>query len=383
MLKDSSPVQPGGETAEALGGVQRPEDESHMAQALTLAELGRGQTSPNPMVGAVVVSAEGVVVGTGYHRRAGKAHAEVVALEVASERARGGTLYCTLEPCRHHGRTGPCTERIIDAGIRRVVVATVDPNRRVPGGGIDYLRERGVDVVVGVRRPAAERLNEAFSTWITQGRPFVTMKVATSRDGKISARPGERTSLTCDMTNEAIHQMRSEVDAIGVGSTTVLVDDPLLTVRGVDRRRPLTRVVFDRRLRMPLTARVVGTLCHGPVVILTTDGAVSGQPDLADRLREAGVQLEVMPDDDTTIGRALRRLGSLDITSLVLEGGVTIHRASWEAGLVDRVQQFVAPVDLGPDGVPWVDLPWTELSDRVVRQYGSDTLTEGYVQRAD
>lgn len=383
MLRDSLPVQPGGETVAALDGVQRPEDKSFMVQALALAELGRGQTSPNPMVGAVVVSAEGVVVGTGYHQRAGEAHAEVVALEAASSSARGGTLYCTLEPCGHQGRTGPCTERIIEAGIQRVVVATVDPNRRVRGGGIDYLRERGVHVVVGVRRSAAERLNVAFSTWITQSRPFVTMKVATSRDGKISARPGERTSLTCDMANAAIHQMRSEVDAIGVGSTTVLVDDPLLTVRGVDRLRPLTRVVFDRRLRTPLTARVVGTLCQGPVVILTTDGSVSGQPDLADQLREAGVRLELMPDDDTTIGSALRRLGSLDITSLVLEGGVTIHRAAWEAGLVDRVQQFVAPVDLGPEAVPWIDLRWSDLRDLVVRKYGSDTLTEGYVQRAD
>lgn len=383
MLRDFLPAQPGGETGAALDGTKRPEDESYMVQALALAELGRGQTSPNPMVGAVVVSAEGVVVGTGYHRRAGEAHAEVVALDAASNSAKEGTLYCTLEPCGHQGRTGPCTERIIEAGIRRVVVATVDPNCRVRRGGIDYLRERGVHVVVGVGRSAAARLNVAFSTWITQNRPFVTMKVATSRDGKISARPGERTRLTCDMANEVIHQMRSEVDAIGVGSTTVLVDDPLLTVRGVDRHRPLTRVVFDRRLRTPLTARIVGTLCQGPVVILTTDGAVSGQPDLADRFREAGVRLELMPDDDTTISSELRLLGSLDITSLVLEGGVTIHRAAWEAGLVDHVQQFVAPVDLGSEGVPWVDLRWSDLYDRVVRQYGPDTLTEGYVQRAD
>ena len=354
-----------------------------MDRALALAELGRGETSPNPMVGAVVVSAEGVVVGTGYHQRAGAAHAEVVALEVASSRARGGTIYCTLEPCRHHGRTGPCSERIVDAGIGRLVVGAVDPNRHVRGGGIDYLRERGLQVDVGVRRRAAERLNEAFFTWVTQGRPFVTMKVATSRDGKISARTGERTPLTSDLANTAIHQMRAEVDAIGVGSTTVLADDPLLTVRRVHRLRPLTRVVFDRRLRTPVTARVVGTLRHGPVIILTTDGAVSGRPDLSDRLREAGARLEPMPDDDATIGSALQRLGSLDVTSLVLEGGVTIHRAAWEAGLVDRVQQFVAPVELGPDGVSWLELAWTELGDRFVRQYGPDTLTEGYVQRVD
>ena len=382
MLRDSLPAPPSGEAA-GRGGPQHLEDESHMDRALALAELGRGQTNPNPMVGAVVVSDRGVVVGTGYHRRAGAAHAEVAALDVASNRARGGTLYCTLEPCSHHGRTGPCTERVVDAGIRRVVIGAVDPNRRVSGGGIDYLREHGVHVDVGVRGRAAERLNEAFFTWATRGRPFVTMKAATSRDGKISARPGERTPLTSDGANEAIHRVRAEVDAIGVGSTTVLVDDPLLTARGVHRPRPLTRVVFDRRLRTPVTARVVGTLSHGPVIIFTTDGAVSGRPDLAAQLREAGVRLETMPDDDATIGVALRRLGALEVTSLLLEGGVTIHRAAWEADLVDRVQQFVAPVALGLEGVSWLELTWAELGDRVVRQYGPDTLTEGYVQRLD
>jgi diaminohydroxyphosphoribosylaminopyrimidine deaminase/5-amino-6-(5-phosphoribosylamino)uracil reductase len=177
--------------------------------------------------------------------------------------------------------------------------------------------------------------------------------------------------------------MRAEVDAIGVGSTTLLVDDPVLTARGAQRRRPLARVVFDRRLRTPVTAKVVGSLCDGPVIIMTTEGAVSGRPDLADQLREAGVRLETMPDDDAGIEAALRRLASLEVTSLVLEGGVTIHRAAWEADVVDRVQQFVAPIEIGPDGVSWLELAWTELGDRVVRQYGPDTLTEGYVQRAD
>ena len=352
-----------------------------MDRALALAELGRGQTSPNPMVGAVVVSGDGIVVGTGHHRRAGEAHAEVVALEEAARRARGGTLYCTLEPCSHQGRTGPCTERVVDAGIRRVVVGMVDPNPRVSGNGVAYLRERGVHVDVGVRRRSSERLNEAFLIWVTRERPFVTMKVATSRDGKIAARAGERTQLTSESANNAIHKMRAEVDAIGVGSTTVLVDDPLLTARGVDRRRPLTRVVFDRRLRTPVTARLLGTLTHGPVIILTTEAAIAGQPGTAAQLREAGARLETLPDDGATIGVALGRLGSLDVTSLVLDGGVTIHRAAWEAGLVDRVQQFVAPVDLGPEGVSWLALSLTSLSDRSVRHYGSDVFTEGYVQR--
>lgn len=354
-----------------------------MDRALDLAELGRGQTSPNPMVGAVVVSDKGVVVGTGFHRRAGETHAEVLALEAAAGAARGGTLYCTLEPCSHHGQTGPCVEQVVDAGIRRVVVGIGDPNPRVAGTGVAYLREHDVHVDVGVRQKLAERLNEVFFTWVTQGRPFVTMKVATSRDGKISARPGERTPLTSASANHAIHCLRAEVDAIGVGSTTVLVDDPLLTARGVERTRPLTRVVFDRRLRTPVTARLVGTLTDGPVIIVTTEGAVAGHTDKVMQLCEAGVRLETMPDDAATIGAALQRLGSLEITSLILEGGVTIHRAVWDAGLVDRVQQFVTPIVLGAEGVPWIELSIPALSDRSVQSYGPDVLTEGYVQRID
>ena len=315
--------------------------------------------------------------------RAGTAHAEVVALEAAASRARGGTLYCTLEPCSHHGRTGPCTARVVDAGIRRVVVAAVDPNPRVRGGGIAHLREHGVRVDVGVGRRRAMRLNETFHTWVTEGRPFVIMKVATSRDGKLAARPGVRTPLTSERANAAIHRMRAEVDAVGVGSTTVRVDDPLLTARGVDRTRPLTRVVFDRRLRMPTTARIVGTVSDGPVIVLTTEAAVSGRPDVAARLREAGVRLEALPESDVSIGAALDRLGSLEVTSLVLEGGVTIHRAAWQAGVVDRVQQFVAPVDLGEDAVSWLEVPWSTLRECAVRHYGPDVLREGYVQRID
>ena len=354
-----------------------------MDQALALAERGRGQTSPNPMVGALVVSDDGVVAGTGYHRRAGEAHAEVLALGEAAGLARGATLYCTLEPCSHHGRTGPCAERILASGIRRVVVALVDPNPLVGGSGIAYLRERHVDVDVGTRRRPAARLNEAFVTWITKGRPFVVMKIATSRDGKITRRPGERTPLTSDLANEAIHRMRAEVDAIAVGSNTVLVDDPLLTVRGTDRDRPLMRVVLDRRLRTPVGARLLQTLPHGPVVILASAGSVTRRGSAASALRVAGARLEVLPDDDVSLASALRRLAELDITSVLLEGGTTIHQAAWDARVVDRVQRFVAPVYLGPEGVPWLDLSIGDLSDRQVRSYGPDILAEGYVQRVD
>ena len=361
----------------------RGEDDAYMDRALELAQQGRGRTSPNPMVGAIVVSEDGVIVGTGYHLRAGAAHAEAVALDAAGETAREGTLYCTLEPCAHQGRTAPCAERIVASGVRRVVVAVVDPNPQVNGRGVGYLRDHGICVDLGVRETAAARLNEEFLTWVTKGRPFVTMKIAVSRDGKIAARPGVSTALTSDRANEAIHQARGEVDALAVGSTTLLVDDPRLTPRGATRVRPLTRVVFDRRLRTPVTARLLETLSVGPVVLMTTQGAMKRKPDLAATLREKGAQLEALRDDDCEIGASLKRLGELQIVSVIIEGGAAIHRAAWDAGHVDRVQRFVAPVELGSEGVPWLMLSQANLRDRRVRHYGPDILTEAYVRRVD
>ena len=361
----------------------RGEDDAYMDRALELARRGRGRTSPNPMVGAIVVSEGGVIVGTGYHQRAGEAHAEVVALDAAGETACRGTLYCTLEPCAHQGRTAPCAERIVAAGVRRVVVAVVDPNPRVNGRGVAYLRNHGICVDVGVGQTAAARLNEEFLTWVTNGRPFVTMKIAVSRDGKIAARPGVRTTLTSDPANEAIQQARAEVDALAVGSTTLLVDDPRLTARGKTRVRPLTRVVFDRRLRTPVTARLLETLSVGPVVLMTTRGAMARKPDLAATLRAKGARLEVLPDDDSDLGASLKRLGELEVVSVIIEGGVAIHRAAWDAGLVDRVQRFVAPVELGSEGVPWLNLSLANLRDTRVQHYGPDVLTEAYVRRVD
>jgi diaminohydroxyphosphoribosylaminopyrimidine deaminase/5-amino-6-(5-phosphoribosylamino)uracil reductase len=358
-------------------------DERRMDEALALAERARGDTSPNPMVGAIVVSACGEVVGSGFHARAGEPHAEVRALDAASGHTSGATMYCTLEPCCHVGRTGPCTERIVEAGVRRVVIGVVDPNPRVSGSGIAYLRGRGLQVDVGIRRRRASRLNEAFITWITTGRPFVTVKVAMSRDGKIAARPGLRTAITSDEANRVIHGARALVDAIAVGSETVIIDDPRLTVRGHTRTRPLTRVVFDRRLRTPSDARLVRTMSQGPVLVLTSKEAVAARPDAADRLRSQGVRVEVVGDH--RLSAALQRLGELEVTSLVLEGGASIHRAAWREGLVDRVQRFRAPMQIGDEGVPWIDdeVVVDDLLDLRTEMYGPDEFTEGYVQRVD
>ena len=359
------------------------QDQVYMDQALSLAELGRGQTSPNPMVGAVVVADHEQVVGTGYHSRAGESHAEVVALNEAGKRARDSTLYCTLEPCSHQGRTGPCAMRVVNAGIRRVVLGMVDPNPLVSGNGIAYLREHGLEVQVGLCRAEVERLTEAFRVWITRGRPFVTMKVAISQDGMVAARPGERTRLTSEHAQREVQKMRAEVDAIGIGSTTLLVDNPRLTVRGAQRARPFTRVVFDRRLRMRVTDRLIGTLDEGPIIVITTPSGLTTQPVAADQLSESGVQIETVQNLESGLDVALKLLGSLNITSLLLEGGTTIHRAAWNGRLVDRLQRFVAPIDLGQGGVPWLDVPNSALSDLSVRQLGPDVLTEGYVYRVN
>jgi diaminohydroxyphosphoribosylaminopyrimidine deaminase/5-amino-6-(5-phosphoribosylamino)uracil reductase len=326
-----------------------------MRRAIEHARRGLGRTTPNPIVGACVVSDDGVVLGQGAHEFAGGPHAEVNALEEAGPDARGATLYCTLEPCSHTGRTGPCTERIIAAGIRRVVAAMGDPFPKVNGRGFAALRAHGIEVEVGVEHEAAVRLNQPFLTAVRKGRPFVILKVATSLDGRIAVK-GERTPLTSAQALRHAHSMRAQVDAIGVGSETVLVDDPLLTAREVYRQRPLTRVVFDRRRRVPQTARIFSTLSAGPVSVVTSNG-------LRDALEELAVQ---------------------GIHSLVLEGGATLHAAAWDAGLVDYVQLYVAPVWLGGSGVPLLegrDFSSTSLLERRVEQLGPDVLIEGYVHR--
>ena len=357
-------------------------DDRHMREALRLAGKGRGRTSPNPMVGAVIVDGRGVVVGAGYHERAGGEHAEVRALAAAGRAARGATLYCTLEPCCHRGRTGPCVERIVEAAVARVVVAMPDPNPAVNGRGIAALRQHGIAVDVGLRGREAECLNEAFVTWVSERRPFVTLKVAASLDGCIAARPGARTSLTSSTANRMVQALRAEVDAVGVGSTTVLIDDPLLTARGKPRARPLTRVILDRRLRTPPTARIFGTLEAGPVVVLTADAASTRHRERQARLADAGAELERL-GPDRFLRDAFERLAERGVTSLVLEGGRLVHEAAWDAGLVDRVQIFVAPVELGPTGVVWMDRRaiFSRVAALAVRACGPDLLMEADVHR--
>jgi diaminohydroxyphosphoribosylaminopyrimidine deaminase/5-amino-6-(5-phosphoribosylamino)uracil reductase len=360
-----------------------------MQFALQVAERGRGRTSPNPIVGAVVVDDEGVVVGRGAHLLAGGAHAEVFALDDAGSRARGATLYCTLEPCCHTGRTGPCAPRVLEAGIRRVVIAAADPNPLVSGGGIAYLRAHGVDVTENVLSTEAECQNRPFMTVMRKGRPYVLLKTALSLDARIADAPGVRTRLTGAAANRLIHYQRAEIDAIGVGSGTIMADDPLLTARGAYRHRPLVRVIFDRRLRTPSNARVLSTLDRGPVIIMTTAAAADAAAERARALTGAGATLELLQEEaesSVSVGQAVRRLVERGVTSLLLEGGARLHRAAWHAGVVDCVQMYVVPRFIGCGGQPWLshaDLPIGVLSGMRARPLGEDVLVEGYVHRPD
>jgi diaminohydroxyphosphoribosylaminopyrimidine deaminase / 5-amino-6-(5-phosphoribosylamino)uracil reductase len=362
-------------------------DALHMARALALAERGRGRTSPNPMVGAVVVDDEGVIVGRGSHEFAGGPHAEIHAFADAGPRTRGATLYCTLEPCSHTGRTGPCAPRVVAAGIRRAVIAIEDPNPQVQGRGIAHLRAHGIDVSVGVMREAAERLNGPFLTVMRRARPFVTMKVALSRDGFVAGPGGARVQLTGPAANRYIHRDRAEVDGIGVGSGTLIADDPVLTARGAYRTRPLVRVVFDRRLQTPPSARVLATLTAGPIIVIGMVSAGSGNRDRVERLERTGARVELIEAQPSEgfLRASMSRLAELGVCSLVLEGGPGLHAALWKADLVDRVQVFQTPVAIGPGGLGWLDgaiFSPAALDDVSTLRLGDDDLMEGYVHRA-
>ncbi len=363
-----------------------PDHERFMRRALELAGQARGRTSPNPLVGAVVVR-DGQIVGEGYHQRAGTPHAEVHALRAAGELARGATLYVNLEPCNHHGRTPPCTEAILAAGIAAVHMAMLDPNPRVNGQGRNCLEQAGIATVLGVCQDEARELNEAFATYITAGRPFVIAKYACSLDGKIATRTGESRWISGEASRQWVHELRDTVDAVLVGANTVIADDPLLTTRLPDRegQHPL-RIVVDSRGRIPLQARILDPALPGETLVATTPGL----PDerLA-ALAERGIAVLVLPaDEDGSVDLVtlMRALGQRQITSVLAEGGGTLLEALFRARLVDKVLAFVAPIVIGGQQAPGAvagqgvarlaEAP--RLQRMRVEQVGQDLLISGY-----
>ena len=321
--------------------MERALDAQWMKRALANAAQGWGQTAPNPMVGAVVVSGN-EVVADGWHARFGEAHAEAMALRAAGDRSRGATLYVTLEPCTHHGKTPPCVEAIIAAGVARVVIAVRDVNPKARGG-VERLRAAGIEVDVGVEEGAARELNAAFFNAFASDRPWVMLKMAVSADGVVVDPTGSRRWITNAASRREVHRMRANSDAVAVGLGTMLADDPELTVRDWDlpRRQP-TRVIFDSKLRTPEHAKVVKTARETPTLIV----AQEDHPDRRRKLESSGVQVIVAAD----LHEALRALRRLEIRSVLLEGGPVLAGAFLRAGLVDRLAIFTAPHVLGEHG---------------------------------
>jgi len=324
-------------------------DVRFMRMALRLGARGLGRTSPNPPVGAVVV-VRGKVVGRGFHRQAGAAHGEAAALRAAGARARGATLYVTLEPCAHHGRTPPCTDAAIAAGVRRVVIGTRDPNPHVPGHGIRRLRAAGITVTSGVLRDECEALIGAFRKHVTTGRPLVTLKLAASLDGRIATMSGDARWITGADSRRYVHRLRAEHDAVLVGAETVRRDDPQLTCRIRGGRNPV-RVILDGRLRIPLRARVLTKRAPAATVVFTARPASAAK---VRQMRERGIEVVTLeaPTGRIPIGRVMRELGKRNIMSVLIEGGATVAAAALAAGVVDHLLIFYAPKLIGGDGHP-------------------------------
>ncbi len=361
-------------------------DEDYMNLALELAEKGRGTTSPNPMVGAVVVK-NGRIIGRGYHAAAGGAHAEVNAINSTGETAQGATLYITLEPCNHTGRTPPCTEKIITAKIRRVVVAMNDPNPHVKGGGIEYLKSHGIEVTCGVGEARAKRLNEAFIKFVRTGQPFVIVKCASTLDGWIATRTGDSKWVTGKTARAYVHQLRHAVDAIMVGIGTVRADDPSLNTRLEKKQgRDPARIVIDPMLSIDENARLLHIPSNAETILVTGEDIDFAK---VNRIEKLGVNVMRMSMENGSVdfNRLMASLGAKNITSLLIEGGGGVIGSAFQAGIVDKALFFFAPKILGgDDGVPICRgagpaamKDCLDLKSIQTRRFDDDVLIEGYV----
>ncbi len=358
-----------------------------MKRVLALASMGRGCTSPNPMVGAVVAKGN-KVVGQGFHRRAGEPHAEVIALRQAGTAARGATLYTNLEPCCHTGRTPPCVQEIEWAGVAKVVASIRDPDPRVNGGGFRWLRRNGLAVEVGLMRAEATRLNRAFTKYVKEGSPLVTLKGAASLDGRIATRTGDSMWITSAEARQHARLLRREHDAIMVGIGTVIADDPRLTVRPRNKRKgSFLRVILDSSLRLPLRARLLSTLGEGPILVFSGPKASEAR---ARRLEKLGVTVERLPlrRGRLDLRSALRRLAKREVTRLLVEGGGEVHASFLEQGLADQLVLYLAPRIIGGrealslvggDG-PRRIVDGTRLNRMVSYRVGSEIVVEAEVR---
>lgn len=354
-----------------------------MSRALEQARQSVGVSSPNPAVGCVLVQEDGSLIGEGFHEYDKFDHAEIAALKQAGDKARGATAYVTLEPCSHQGRTGPCADALIAAGVARVVVATGDPNPSVNGRGIARLRAAGIQVTTDVLRDEARSLNDGFAKYIQHRRPFVTLKAGLSLDGRIasaSAPAGQTQYITSDASRATVQQMRHASDTVITGVDTVIADDPLLTDRsGLRRRKPLLRVVLDSSLRLPVNCRLVKSAQDDVVVFHS-----STDSDRVSALEAAGVRVERIDsvDGHVSLARVIKRLGEMQVLSAMLEAGSRLNSAALAQKVVDKLSLFYAPVFLGSDAVPLlagsarIEAAAEPISWKTI---GNDVCFEGYL----
>jgi diaminohydroxyphosphoribosylaminopyrimidine deaminase/5-amino-6-(5-phosphoribosylamino)uracil reductase len=358
--------------------------QKYMDLAIDLAKKGRGLVNPNPLVGAVIVK-DDVIIGSGYHEKYGGLHAERQALAACTQSAAGATLYVTLEPCCHHGKTPPCTEAIIDSKISRVVIGSSDPNPLVSGKGIEILRQQGITVITGVLEEACQELNTVFFHYIKTKTPYVLMKYAMTLDGKIATRTGKSKWITGAEARAAVHQTRNEVSGIMVGVNTVLQDDPLLTCRIEGGKNP-SRIICDTHLRTPLTAQVVATARKIPTYLATC----SRDQNKAKRFEIMGCKILAVPPagDHLDLQELMVQLGQEGIDSILLEGGGTLNFSALKSGIVNQLQVYLAPKIFGgaaaktPVEGPGLEDPAEafQFTDRKIKIFGEDICLE-YVRR--
>ena len=357
-------------------------DKEYMQEALSIAANARGRTSPNPMVGAVIVK-DNRIIAEGWHRQTGTPHAEVHALNMADDLAKGATLYVTLEPCSHFGRTPPCANAIVEAGIKRVVAAMSDPNPKVAGRGFQILRDAGIEVEVGICEEEARKLNEVFIKWVTTNIPFVTLKFAMSLDGKIATSTGQSQWITSEKSRCRGHKLRDLHDGIMVGINTVLADNPSLTTRFEGGKNPV-RIIVDSKARIPLDSHVL-TDGQSKTIIATTKNSPS---DRVNALEKAGAEIIFCGDENTVnLDFLMNELAKREITSILVEGGGTLSFSLLEAGLVDKIYAFIAPKIIGGREAltPVEGNGFAKLSDAVnlknitTEMIGNDILITGYI----
>ena len=359
-------------------------NEYYMKRAFELAAKGRGSTNPNPMVGAVIVK-HAEIISEGYHITPGYAHAEVTALGNTGQDVRGGVLYCNLEPCSHFGRTPPCVDAIIDAGIKEVVIGMIDPNPKVAGNGVKKLREAGIKVTVGVLEEEAIKLNEIFIKYITKKQPFVILKTAMTLDGKIATRTGNSKWITGESARRKVHYVRNSVSSIMVGINTVLKDDPMLTVRVEPCMGKKWRIVVDSKGIIPIESAIVGSTGDYPTILATTSKIDAEKERI---LIDKGIHIikSDIKDERVDLAGLMNELYKMEIDSILLEGGGILNASALEAGIVDKVMFFISPKIIGgeesktPVEGPGVDLNnAVDIKNVSISQIGGDILVEGYV----